>query len=93
MSTIAAWPGRAEAWLDDRGKGAWIVAMVLGFIAFWPIGLFILGYMIFDDFPNAMTFAGIAIIVASGLYVIHRERLAAKAKAREPRITLLPEEP
>jgi len=53
----------------------------------------ILGYMIFDDFPNAMTFAGIAIIVASGLYVIHRERLAAKAKAREPRITLLPEEP
>ncbi len=53
----------------------------------------ILGYLIFDDFPNAMTFAGIAIIVASGLYVIHRERLAAKAKAREPQITLLPEEP
>lgn len=53
----------------------------------------ILGYLIFDDFPNAMTFAGIAIIVASGLYVIHRERLAAKAKAQEPRITLLPEEP
>ena len=53
----------------------------------------ILGYLIFDDFPNAMTFAGIAIIVASGLYIIHRERLAAKAKAREPQITLLPEEP
>ena len=53
----------------------------------------ILGYLIFDDFPNAMTFAGIAIIVASGLYVIHRERLAAKAKARAPQITLLPEEP
>lgn len=48
MSTIAAWPGRAEAWLDDRGKGAWIVAMVLGFIVFWPVGLFILGYMIWS---------------------------------------------
>lgn len=48
MSTTAAWPGRAEAWLDDRGKGAWIVAMVLGFIVFWPIGLFILGYMIWS---------------------------------------------
>lgn len=52
-----------------------------------------LGYLIFDDFPNAMTFAGMAIIVASGLYIIHRERLAAKAKAQEPQFTLLPEEP
>lgn len=48
MSTIAAWPGRAEAWLDDRGKGAWIAATVLGFIVFWPLGLFILGYMIWS---------------------------------------------
>ncbi len=53
----------------------------------------ILGYLIFDDFPNAMTFAGIAIIVASGLYIIHRERLTAKAKVRGPQISLLPEEP
>ena len=52
-----------------------------------------LGYLIFDDFPNAMTFASMAIIVASGLYIIHRERLAAKAKAQEPQFTLLPEEP
>lgn len=53
----------------------------------------ILGYLIFGDFPNAMTWVGIAIIVASGLYVIHRERLTAKAKARAPQISLLPEEP
>ena len=53
----------------------------------------ILGYLIFDDFPNTLTWIGIAIIVSSGLYIIHRERLAAKAKAREPQITLLPEEP
>ena len=48
MSTIAAWPSRAEMWLDDRGKGAWIAAMVLGFIVFWPIGLFLLAYMIWS---------------------------------------------
>lgn len=48
MSTIAAWPGRAEAWLDDRGKGAWIVAMVLGFVVFWPLGLALLAYMIWS---------------------------------------------
>ena len=41
----------------------------------------ILGYLIFGDFPNAMTWAGIAVIVSSGLYIIHRERLAARLKA------------
>jgi hypothetical protein len=37
---------RAEAWLDARGKWAWIAAMVLGFILFWPVGLALLAYMI-----------------------------------------------
>ncbi len=39
---------QAEAWLDDKGKGAWIAAMVLGFIFFWPIGLALLAYMIWS---------------------------------------------
>lgn len=39
---------RIRDWLDERGKGAWIAAMVLGFIAFWPIGLALLGYMIWS---------------------------------------------
>ncbi len=42
------WFARSEAWLDERGKGAWIVAMVLGFIVFWPIGLALLAYMIWS---------------------------------------------
>lgn len=45
---IASWPGRAEAWLDDRGRPAWIAAMVVGFIAFWPAGLALLAYMIWS---------------------------------------------
>ncbi|MGB7269643.1 MAG: DUF2852 domain-containing protein, partial [Albidovulum sp.] len=48
MSTVTAWPSRAETWLDDRGKGAWIAAMVLGFIVFWPLGLALLAYMIWS---------------------------------------------
>ncbi len=44
----ASWLGKAEAWLDDRGKGAWIAAMVLGFIFFWPVGLALLAYMIWS---------------------------------------------
>ena len=40
-----------------------------------------LGYAIFGDFPNLLTWAGIAVIVASGLYVIARERATARAPA------------
>ena len=43
-----SWFARSENWLDQRGKGAWIAAMVLGFIFFWPIGLALLAYMIWS---------------------------------------------
>lgn len=39
-----------------------------------------LGYLVFGDFPNAMTWTGIAVISASGLYIIHRERLGARRR-------------
>lgn len=42
------WFSRSEAWLDSKGKGAWIAAMVLGFIFFWPVGLALLFYMIWS---------------------------------------------
>ena len=34
-----------------------------------------LGYLIFHDVPNAWTIAGAGIVVASGLYLLHRERV------------------
>jgi len=37
-----------------------------------------LGYLIFADFPNPLTWAGIGVITASGLYIIHRERVLAR---------------
>ncbi|MFT4962703.1 MAG: hypothetical protein ACI92Z_003803 [Paracoccaceae bacterium] len=42
------WFSRSEAWLDGKGKGAWIAAMVLGFVFFWPVGLAFLFYMIWS---------------------------------------------
>lgn len=42
-----SWPTRAETWLDERGKGAWIALMVLAFIFFWPAGLALLAYLVF----------------------------------------------
>ncbi|MDJ1158244.1 DUF2852 domain-containing protein [Chelatococcus sp. SYSU_G07232] len=32
--------------LDEYGKGAWIALTILGFIAFWPLGLAVLAYAI-----------------------------------------------
>lgn len=44
----AGWFSRSAAWLDRKGKGAWIAAVVIGLIFFWPIGLAILAYMIWS---------------------------------------------
>ena len=48
------------------------------------LGATLLGVLFFDDFPSLATWAGILIIVASGLYVFHRERRLARMTA--PRI-------
>jgi drug/metabolite transporter (DMT)-like permease len=37
-----------------------------------------LGYLVFGDFPAPLAWVGIAVIAASGLYIIHRERLNAR---------------
>lgn len=34
--------------MDEYGLPAWITAMVVGFIVFWPIGLVILAYLIWS---------------------------------------------
>lgn len=48
MERIAHAFASVEAKLDEWGRGAWIATMVLAFILAWPIGLAILGYMIWS---------------------------------------------
>jgi drug/metabolite transporter (DMT)-like permease len=38
----------------------------------------ILGYLVFGDVPSRWTLAGCAIVVASGLYILHRERVRGR---------------
>jgi len=45
----------------------------LGYIEL--IGTTILGYLIFGNFPDALTWVGALIIIASGLYIAMRERV------------------
>lgn len=42
------------------------------------------GWMVFGHLPDGWTWAGSAVIIASGLFVLHRERLAARKRA--PRV-------
>ncbi len=49
MHTLRHWLERSRDWLDDRGRPAWIMAMVIGFIFFWPVGLAILFYTIWSN--------------------------------------------
>lgn len=48
MNRIARWLSDAEAKLDEWGKPAWIAVMVVAFILAWPIGLVILGYLLWS---------------------------------------------
>lgn len=51
---------------------AGLVAPVQYTILIWGT---LYGFLIFADLPDIFTFAGAAIIIASGLYTVHRERL------------------
>ncbi len=43
-----------------------------------------LGYLVFGDFPDRPTWVGIALIVASGLYIVHRERVNGRSRTVPP---------
>jgi len=40
----------------------------------WALGI---GYVLWGDVPNLLAVAGIAVVVAAGLYILHRERYRA----------------
>lgn len=44
----------------------------------WAIGV---GYLVFGDIPNALSILGMVIIVASGVYTLHRERIRRRESA------------
>lgn len=46
------------------------------------------GYLVFGDLPDGLKWLGIAIIIASGLYVIWRERTVGRQKARDEEAAL-----
>ena len=86
------WPGDiAWVWLIGVGFFATVSHMMMTYAlslapssTLAPLQYFelpvatLFGYLVFNDFPNALSLLGIAIIIAAGLYMIHRERIGAK---------------
>lgn len=42
------------------------------------IWMMLLGYLIFADVPDGWTMGGAAVVIASGLYLLHRERITGR---------------
>lgn len=50
-------------------------AIVAPFIYFQLVSMTALGYLVFGDLPDAWTLAGSSVVIASGIYLVHRERV------------------
>jgi S-adenosylmethionine uptake transporter len=81
--TLAQW-GLLAALGAIATIGHWLVviafkrapASVLAPLQYLEIlGATVLGWFLFDDFPDPVAWLGIAIIIGSGLYVAHREQV------------------
>jgi drug/metabolite transporter (DMT)-like permease len=59
--------------------GAAAVIAPLGYVEL--VGTTILGYLIFDNFPDLWTWVGAGLIIASGIYIAFRERVRLAARA------------
>jgi drug/metabolite transporter (DMT)-like permease len=53
-------------------------ALLSPFIYTELVWVIILGFLVFGDVPNRWTLAGSGIVVASGLYILHRERVRGR---------------
>jgi drug/metabolite transporter (DMT)-like permease len=85
------WPGGAFEWLLLLGLGALggtghyllihayrlaPASSVSPFLYFQLLSMVALGYIVFGDTPDRWSLLGSAIVIASGLYLVHRERIA-----------------
>ncbi|MEA2964175.1 MAG: hypothetical protein QOI46_4273, partial [Alphaproteobacteria bacterium] len=59
-------------------------AVLSPFIYTEIVGVIVLGYLVFGDLPNRWTLTGAAIVVASGLYILNRERQVRAAPRISP---------
>jgi drug/metabolite transporter (DMT)-like permease len=58
-------------------------SLLSSFVYSQLVGVVILGYVVFGDVPDAYTLTGAAIVISSGLYILHRERIGGSYAAKQ----------
>lgn len=91
------WPADWREWLMIASLGAFgglghfllihayrlaPASSVSPFLYFQLLSMVGLGYLVFGDAPDMWTLTGSAVVIASGLYLVHRERLRAVTPER-----------
>ncbi|HSG94301.1 MAG TPA: EamA family transporter, partial [Afifellaceae bacterium] len=74
--------GALGHWVFIKAHEAAPAPVLAPFVYSQLIWMTALGYFIFGDIPDRATMAGAAVIVGSGLYLLYRERQAARAERR-----------
>lgn len=55
---------------------------VAPFIYFQIISMVSLGYLVFGDLPDRWSLIGSSVVIAAGIYLVHRERVVAQEEKR-----------
>jgi drug/metabolite transporter (DMT)-like permease len=89
------WPAGAFVWMLLVSLGVWAGAghyifilahrwapasTIAPFIYVQLVSVTALGFLLLGDLPDLWTLVGSAVIIASGIYLLHRERISAKPK-------------
>lgn len=92
------WPQSPLHWLILVGLGAFgglghyllifayrfaPASSVSPFLYFQLLSMVSLGYLVFGDVPDRWTLLGSSVVIASGLYLVHRERVIHRESVRE----------
>jgi drug/metabolite transporter (DMT)-like permease len=94
------WPADGFVWLLISSLGVWAAAghylfivahrwapasTIAPFLYLQLITVSVFGYFVFGDVPDFWTACGSAIIIGSGIYLLHRERVTQRAAVTQER--------
>ena len=71
-------------WLFTMAFQRGPAAVIAPFSYLQLVGATVFGFVLFGDFPDEFTWIGAGIIIGSGVYIAHRERIRSRAAANKP---------
>lgn len=74
--------GAGGHWMLIQAQRRTSAPVLAPFLYTQVVWMTLAGYLVFDDVPDRWTIAGGAVVIASGLYLLHRERVRALERRR-----------